>query len=72
MALCTVTVNNESPALEKKFQEATLIVEALELAAAAIGQGRGLVTSGTMTKGNPAGAGVTTLGTWAITLQAAS
>jgi hypothetical protein len=68
MTIATVVVNSESPALEKKSQEASLIEEALHMAAGQIKAGQGLTTSGTMSKGGPNGP--TVLGTWTITLQA--
>ena len=67
MALCVVTVNNLSPALDKKFQEVQVIARALALAAQAISGPGGQVTSG-----NIIGDGGVTLGTFTYTPQAQS
>lgn len=66
MALLTLTVNNASPVLDKKYGEVALIYRALDLAQQQIRSAGGLVTSGTMTD-----QGVT-LGTWTYTPQASS
>jgi hypothetical protein len=67
MALCVVTVNNLSPALDKKFQEVQVIARALALAAQAISGPGGQVSSG-----NIIGDGGVTLGTWTYTAQAST
>jgi hypothetical protein len=67
MALLTLTVNNLSPALDKKFQEVQVIARALELAAQAIRSAGGVVTSG-----NINGDGGIVLGNYTYTPQAAS
>ncbi|MGY8705118.1 hypothetical protein RAD16_05165 [Bradyrhizobium sp. 18BD] len=46
MALCTVTVNDTTPTMEKRGSETTHIERALLLAGQAIDAGRGTVTSG--------------------------
>jgi hypothetical protein len=66
MSLCVVTINNLSPALDKKFQEVQVIARGLALASQAI-QGAG----GQQTSGNITDAGVL-LGSWAYTPQASS
>jgi hypothetical protein len=67
MPLLTLTVNNASPALDKKHQEVALIARALDLAASAI-RGPG----GSVTSGNISGDGGVVIGTWAYTPQAGS
>ena len=66
MSICVVTVNNLSPALDKKFQEVQVAARALDLARQAIASAGGQSASGTITD-----AGVT-LGTWVYTAQATS
>jgi hypothetical protein len=66
MALLSLTINNLSPALDKKFQEVQVIARGLELAEQAIRSAGGAASSGTMID-----AGVT-LGTWTYTAQASS
>ena len=66
MALAVVTINNLSPALDKKFQEVQIVARGLALAAQAISGAGGQSASG-----NIIDAGVT-LGTWTYTAQAAS
>lgn len=67
MALLTLTVNNASPARDKKHQEVQLIARALELAAVQIRSAGGLATSGTITDD-----GAAVLGSWTYTAQASS
>jgi hypothetical protein len=67
MALLSLTVNNASPALDKKFQEVQLIARALDLAASAIRGPGGAVTSG-----NIVDTGGAVLGTWTYVAQAAT
>ena len=67
MALAVITVNNLSPALDKKFQEVQVIARALDLAEAAI-RGAG----GQTASGNIIGDGGVTLGTWTYVAQASS
>jgi hypothetical protein len=67
MALAVITVNNASPALDKKFQEVALIQRALDLAESAIRGPGGAVTSG-----NIVNDGGTVIGTWVYTPQASS
>ena len=57
-----------SPALDKKSQEVAQIARALELAAQDIRMNGGVKTSGNIL----ADGGVTVLGTWTYTAQAAS
>jgi hypothetical protein len=67
MALLTLTVNNQNPALSKQFSEVALIARALELATQAIRGVGGTETSGTMID-----TGAVVLGTWTYTPQATS
>jgi hypothetical protein len=67
MALLTLTVNNTSPAMDKKYGEVALIARALDLAAQSIRMAGGSVTSG-----NINGDGGVLLGTWTYTPQATS
>ena len=66
MALCVVTVNNPSPALDKRFQEVQLVHRALDIAESQIRAAGGAASSGTMTD-----AGLT-LGTWTYTAVAST
>ena len=66
MALAVITVNNPSPALDKRHQEVALVQRALDIAESQIRQAGGAAASGTMTD-----AGVT-LGTWTYTAVASS
>jgi hypothetical protein len=67
MPLLTLTVDNASPALDKKAQEVQLIAQALDVAARAIRSPGGSVTSGNIT-----GDGGVVLGSWVYTPQASS
>jgi hypothetical protein len=67
MSLCVVTINNLSPALDKKFQEVVEISRALNLAAQAIGGAGGQQTSG-----NIIDSVAVVVGTWTYTPQASS
>jgi hypothetical protein len=67
MPLLTLTVNNASPALDKKAQEVQLIARALDLASSAIRS-----PGGTVTSGNINGDGGVVLGTWTYVPQASS
>jgi len=67
MALFTLTVNNLSPALDKKFQEVQVIARALDLAEASVRAAGGQTASG-----NINGDGGILLGSWVYTAQAAS
>ena len=67
MALLSLTVNNASPALDKKYSEVALIARALGIAAQVLQSNGGLVTSG-----NILGDGAVVLGTWTYTPQASS
>lgn len=65
MSIAVITVNNQSPALEHKSSEASLIAQALHIAATAIQSAQGNSTSGNIVGNNGA-----VLGTWATTPQA--
>lgn len=65
MSLCVVTINNLSPALDKKFQEVQVIARGLALATQAI-SGAG----GQQTNGNIATDGGAVIGSWTYTPQA--
>jgi hypothetical protein len=67
MALLTLTVNNQSPALDKQMSEVALIARALDLAAGDIRR-----NGGSKTSGNIIDTGGATVGTWTYTPQAAS
>jgi hypothetical protein len=67
MSLCVVTINNLSPALDKKFQEVNVIARGLALAAQAISSAGGQAASGNITTD-----GAVVIGTWAYTAQALS
>jgi hypothetical protein len=67
MSLCVVTINNLSPALDKKFQEVQEIARALSLAAQAINSAGGQQTSG-----NILDSGAVLVGSWTYTPQASS
>jgi hypothetical protein len=70
MALLTLTINNLSPALDKKNQEVERIARWLELAAQNIRSAGGLSTSGNiLDAGNN---GSTNVGSWTYTPQASS
>jgi hypothetical protein len=65
MAPCVVTINNLSPALDKKFQEVHAIARALRLAEQAICSANGQQTSG-----NIINDGATVIGSWVYSPQA--
>jgi hypothetical protein len=65
--LAVVTVNNASPALDKKAQEVQVVARALELAAQSIRMAGGAATSG-----NIIADGGVTIGSWTYTAQASS
>jgi hypothetical protein len=67
MSLCVITINNLSPALDKKFQEVAIVARGLALAAQAISSAGGQTTSG-----NILNDGATVIGTWTYTPQASS
>ena len=67
MSLAVITVNNQAPALDKKYSETQLIARALSLAAHSIASGGGTVTSG-----NIINDGGVVLGTFVYTPQATS
>lgn len=67
MSLAVITVNSQSPALDRKSSEVALIARALELAAQSIRGGGGAVTSG-----NIMDTGANVIGTWTYTAQASS
>lgn len=64
----TVTINNFSPALDKRQQEVEKIHRMLEQCGQNIHAAGGTVTSGNLIDGNS----TTVLGTWTYTPQAAS
>jgi hypothetical protein len=67
MSLAVITVNNQSPALDRKYSEVALIARALELAAQSIRSAGGATTSG-----NILDSGANLIGTWTYTAQASS
>jgi hypothetical protein len=70
MALFTVTINNLSPALDKKFQEVAVIAQYLHFAAHDVQSAQGGQTSGNIVDNR--GGGSITVGTWTYTPQASS
>jgi hypothetical protein len=66
MSLAVITINNPSPALDKRAQEVQIVARGLELAAQAIRSAGGQTASGNITD-----AGVT-LGSWTYTAVASS
>jgi hypothetical protein len=67
MALAVITVQNLSPALDRKFQEVGFIARALDLAEQAIS-----APGGTVTSGNIINDGGVVIGSWIYTPQASS
>jgi hypothetical protein len=67
MPLLTLTINNASPALDKKFHEAELITRGLRRAAQDIGSQGGLKGSG-----NIIDHGGVIIGSWTLTNQAST
>lgn len=67
MALAVITVNNPSPAMDKRAGEVQVVHRALAIASIQIRSAGGATASGTMTDSN----GVT-LGTWTYTAVASS
>jgi hypothetical protein len=67
MSLAVITINNLSPALDKKFQEVQVVARGLELAAQAIRGAGGQVTSGDILND-----GAAVIGTWSYITQAGS
>jgi hypothetical protein len=70
MALFTLTINNLSPALEKKNQELAVIAQYLHFAARDAQAAGGALTSGNIVDNR--GAGSITVGSWTYTPQASS
>jgi hypothetical protein len=68
MALFTLTINNLSPALEKKVQEVAVIQQYTEQALQAVRAAGGVQTSGNIL----APGGATVVGSWTYTPQATS
>ena len=68
MSLFVLTINNLSPALEKKNQEVTIIQQYGEQALAAMRSAGGALTSGNIT----APGGATVVGSWVYVPQASS
>jgi hypothetical protein len=66
MSLAVITVNNPSPAMDKRAGEVQVIQRALDIAANQIRGAGGASASGTMTDGG------VTLGTWTYTAVASS
>ena len=66
MSLAVITINNPSPALDKRAQEVQIVARGLELAAQQIRSAGGATSSGTITDAS------VTLGTWTYTAVASS
>lgn len=67
MALFTVTVDNRSPALDRRDQECAVIARALDLAANDLRRSGGAKTSGSIIDG-----GGVSVGSWLYSPQATS
>jgi hypothetical protein len=67
MPLAVITINNPSPALDKRHQEVQIVQRALDIAESQIRQSGGTAASGTITD-----SGGVTLGTWTYTAVASS
>jgi hypothetical protein len=67
VSLAVITVNNQAPALDKKYSETQLIARALSLAAQSIG-----AAGGTVTSGNIVNDGGVVIGSFVYTPQASS
>jgi hypothetical protein len=67
MALAVITIQNLSPALDRKFQEVRFIARALDPAEQAIS-----TPGGTVTSGNIISDGGAVIGSWIYTPQASS
>ena len=67
MALFTLTVNSQSPAMERKASELAFIERALALAVQDV-----RAMGGAKTAGNIVNDGATVIGSWVYTPQAAS
>jgi hypothetical protein len=68
MSLFVITINNQSPALEKKFQEVERIKRFAESALQTFAAAGGVQTSGTIFDSG----GATTVGSWVYVPQAVS
>jgi hypothetical protein len=68
MALFTVTINNLSPALEKRVQEVTIVQQYVEQALQAMRAAGGVQSSGNIL----APGGATVVGNWTYVAQASS
>jgi hypothetical protein len=68
MSLFVLTINNLSPALDKKNQEAAVIQQYAEQALQAVRAAGGALTSGNIM----ASGGATVVGSWTYTPQATS
>jgi hypothetical protein len=68
MSLLVLTINNLSPALEKKNQEVAVVQQYAEQALQALRASGGALTSGNIT----APGGATVVGSWTYTPQASS
>lgn len=66
MPLAVITVNNPSPAMDKRAGEVQIVQRALDIAESQIRGAGGASSSGTITDGG------VTLGTWTYTAVAAS
>lgn len=70
MANFSYTITVTAQTFDKQSAEVSYIQKVLELAAAEIGRGRGMTTSGTITGVNPAGVPNSSLGSWSYTAGA--
>ena len=64
MTVLTITINDPSPAFQRKSSEVTWLVGVLQKIEQEIGRGRGTVTSGTIIGTSAGGTPNTSLGSW--------
>lgn len=66
MSLAVITVNNPSPAMDRRYSEVAFVARAMDIAEQQIRSAGGAASSGTMTDGG------ITVGTWTYTAVAPS
>ena len=67
MSVFTVTINDPSPAFDKKVSEVGFIIRVLQEIEKELGRGQGTVTSGSVISTGAGGASNTSLGSWTYT-----
>lgn len=70
MSVFTVTINDPSPAFDKKAAEVGFIIRVLQEVEKELGRGQGTVTSGTVISTGASGTANTSLGSWIYTAAA--